>query len=92
MELKTPRGSGTNEYIQDNKFFARPKSGGGKVVVDNNKGDVVFKKPNKEILKHDRKRQIELAMLEDKLVDHGYTETEISDKLAEARRNHLEAS
>ncbi|KAH7833541.1 hypothetical protein Vadar_007376 [Vaccinium darrowii] len=95
--LQTPRGSGTNGYIQGNKFFVRPKS--GKVVVDNN-GYVegqgtggVSKKPNKEILEHDRKRQIELKLvvLEDKLVDQGYTDAEIAEKLVEARRN-LEAS
>ncbi|KAF7112364.1 hypothetical protein RHSIM_RhsimUnG0236200 [Rhododendron simsii] len=93
--LKTPRGSGTNRYLQGNKFFVRPKSGGGgKVVVENNKCDVVFKKPNEEILKHDRKRQIELKLvvLEDKLIDLGYTEpeAEVSDKLAGSRRNLLE--
>lgn len=94
--LQTPRGSGTNGYIQGNKFLVRPKSGRG--VVDN-KGFVegqgtggVSKKPNKDILEHDRKRQIELKLvvLEDKLVDQGYTDAEIAEKLAEARRN-LEA-
>ncbi|KAH7851598.1 hypothetical protein Vadar_013974 [Vaccinium darrowii] len=93
--LRTPRGSGTNGYMQGNKFFVRPKSG---KVVDN-KGFVegqgtagVSKKPNKEILDHDRKRQIELKLvvLEDKLVDQGYTDAEIAEKLVEARRN-LEA-
>ncbi|KAL6970657.1 hypothetical protein U1Q18_030352 [Sarracenia purpurea var. burkii] len=93
--LQTPRGSGTNGYIQGNKFFVKPKS--GKVVVDNagkgfdaGQGTAgVTKKPNKEILEHDRKRQVELklAVLEDKLVDQGYTQTEIAVKLAEARRN-----
>ncbi|KAH7834993.1 hypothetical protein Vadar_021877 [Vaccinium darrowii] len=91
--LQTPRGSGTNGSIQRNKFFARPKS--GKVVVDN-KGFVegqgtggVSKKPNKEILERERKRQIELKLvvLEDKLVDQGYTGDEIDEKLVEARRN-----
>ena len=91
--LQTPRGSGTNGYIQGNKFFVKPKS--GKVVVDNKGFDAgqgtggVTKKPNKEILEHDRKRQIvlKLVILEDKLADQGYTDAEIADQLAEARRN-----
>ncbi|XP_057505739.1 uncharacterized protein LOC130789034 [Actinidia eriantha] len=90
--LQTPRGSGTNSYIQGNKFFVKPKS--GKVVVDNKcfaagQGTALTKKPNKEILEHDRKRQIELKLviLEDKLADQGYTDAEIADNLAEARRN-----
>ncbi|XP_059663024.1 uncharacterized protein LOC132308808 [Cornus florida] len=97
--LQTPRGSGTNGYIQSNKFFLRPKS--GKVVVDNagkgfgeNQGMAgVTKKPNKDILEHDRKRQIELklAILEDTLINQGYTEAEIEDKLKDAR-NNLEAA
>ncbi|GAB4837641.1 hypothetical protein Ancab_002491 [Ancistrocladus abbreviatus] len=96
--LQTPRGSGTNGYVQSNKFFVKPKI--AKVVMDNNKGFApdqgtggVTKKPNKDILEHDRKRQIELKLviLEDKLTDQGYTDTEIAEKLEEARRT-LEAA
>jgi len=45
------------------------------------------RKPNKEILEHDRKRQIQLKLviLEDKLIDQGYTDAEIAEKLEEAR-------
>ncbi|PKI77107.1 hypothetical protein CRG98_002610 [Punica granatum] len=95
--LQTPRGSGTNGYIQTNKFFVKPKTGR---VAENTKGFEgdqgtagVSRKPNKDILEHDRKRQIELKLvvLEDKLTDQGYTEAEIAEKLAEARRT-LEAA
>lgn len=53
----------------------------------------VSRKANKEILEHDRKRQIQLKLviLEDKLIDQGYTEAEIAEKLEEAR-NNLEAA
>ncbi|KAA8521016.1 hypothetical protein F0562_011696 [Nyssa sinensis] len=93
----TPRGSGTNGYIQSNKFFVKPKS--GKVVIDGkgfgaDQGTAgISKKANKDILEHDRKRQIQLKLviLEDKLTDQGYTEAEIADKLEEAKRN-LEAA
>ncbi|KAK3007851.1 hypothetical protein RJ639_013460 [Escallonia herrerae] len=98
--LQTPRGSGTNGYIQSNKFFVRPKS--NKVLVDGGpaKGfepgqgtGGLMRKPNREILEHDRKRQIQLKLvvLEDKLVDQGYTDAEVSDRLDEARRT-LEAA
>ncbi|XP_024020769.1 protein starmaker [Morus notabilis] len=95
--LQTPRGSGTNGYIQTNKFFVKPKVG---KVAENTKGFEadqgtagVTRKANKEILEHDRKRQIEikLVVLEDKLIDQGYTDAEIAEKLAEARRT-LEAA
>lgn len=95
--LQTPRGSGTNGYIQSNRFFVRPKT--NKVVTDSSKGfgsdqgtAGVTWKANKEILEHDRKRQIELKLvvLEDKLVDQGYTDAEIAEKLDEARKS-LEA-
>ncbi|KAK2991394.1 hypothetical protein RJ640_010858 [Escallonia rubra] len=92
--LQTPRGSGTNGYIQSNKFFVRPKS--NKVLVDGGPGKGfepgqgtggLMRKPNREILEHDRKRQIQLKLvvLEDKLVDQGYTDAEVSERLDEAR-------
>ncbi|KAI9196892.1 hypothetical protein LWI28_027909 [Acer negundo] len=90
--LQTPRGSGTNGYIQTNKFFVRAKTGR---VTENTKGFEagqgmagVTRKANKDILEHERKRQIQLKLtvLEDKLVDQGYTEAEIAEKLQEARK------
>ncbi|KAF3784325.1 hypothetical protein EJ110_NYTH30544 [Nymphaea thermarum] len=48
---------------------------------------------NKEILEHDRKREIELKLviLEDTLTEQGYTEDEILEKVEEARKS-LEAA
>lgn len=95
--LQTPRGSGTNGYIQTNKFFVKLKTGRVAETTKGFEGDQgtagVSKKPNKDILEHDRKRQIELKLvvLEDKLTDQGYTEAEIAEKLQEARRT-LEAA
>ncbi|XP_019058242.1 PREDICTED: pre-mRNA-splicing factor cwc21-like [Tarenaya hassleriana] len=96
--LQTPRGSGTNGYIQSNKFFVKPKSTGkpvnGGIGFEDGQGTAgLSKKPNEDILEHDRKRQIhlKLVMLEDKLIDHGYSDAEIAQKLEEARLN-LEAS
>ncbi|CAJ2651096.1 unnamed protein product [Trifolium pratense] len=95
--LQTPRGSGTNDYIQSNKFFVKPRTS---KVAENMKGFEgdqgtagVSRKANKEILEHDRKRQIQLKLviLEDKLIDQGYTDAEIAEKLEEVR-NSLEAA
>lgn len=95
--LQTPRGYETNGYIQTNKFLIKSKTG---KIAENSRGFEgyqgiagVTKKANRDILEHDRKRQIELKLvvLEDKLSDQGFTETEIAEKVAEARRT-LEAA
>lgn len=92
--LQTARGSGTNGYVQTNKFFIRPRT--NKVVMDSSKGYEsgqgmagVTRKPNKDILEHDRKRKIQLKLLvlEEKLIDQGYTDAEIAEKLDEARKS-----
>lgn len=97
--LQTARGSGTNGYVQTNKFFVRPKS--GKVSLEHTRGfgvdqgtAGVSKKPNKDILEHDRKRQIQLklAVLEETLIDQGYTDAEIADRLEEARKSLEDAA
>ncbi|CAA2969305.1 Hypothetical predicted protein, partial [Olea europaea subsp. europaea] len=78
--LQTDRGSGTNGYIQANKFLG----------IGPDQSTVGFaQKRNEEILEHNRKRQVELKLLvlEEKLVDHGYTDVEISEKLDEARKS-----
>lgn len=95
--LQTPRGSGTNGYIQTNKFFIKSKTGkadGNSRGFEGDQGMAgVSKKANRDILEHDRKRQIELKLvvLEDKLTDQGFTDDEIAEKVAEARRT-LEAA
>ncbi|KAJ7966075.1 Serine/arginine repetitive matrix protein 2 [Quillaja saponaria] len=90
--LQTPRGSGTNGYIQSNKFFVKAKTGKVAETTRGYEADQgtagVTKKPNKDVLEHDRKRQVELKLviLEDKLIDQGYTDSEIAEKLQEARK------
>ena len=95
--LQTARGSGTNGYAQSNKFFVKPRStsGGGPggrhrpLPLDAAGADGGgMRKPNKEILEHDRKRQVELKLLvlRDALEEHGYTEDEIEERVAEARK------
>lgn len=82
--LQTARGSGTNAHIQTNKFSTKHKP------FNSNQRDIacVSKKPNKDILEHDRKRRIEVQLveLEEKLVDQGFSEEEVKEKLNVARR------
>ncbi|MQL94126.1 hypothetical protein Taro_026775 [Colocasia esculenta] len=96
--LQTPRGSGTNGYIQTNKFFVKPRPGGGAAAAsgiprpgqtDDGAGPGI-RKANKEILDHDRKRRIQLRLilLEETLVDQGYTASEIAERLAEAKETY----
>ncbi|KAL6508796.1 hypothetical protein OROHE_021355 [Orobanche hederae] len=91
--LQTPRGSGTDDYIQSNKFLVKPRTN---KVTNDSKGfesgqgtTGVTRKPNKEMLEHGRKRQIQLKLLllEDKLIDQGYTDAEIAEKFDEARKS-----
>ncbi|KAJ6803088.1 pre-mRNA-splicing factor CWC21 [Iris pallida] len=91
--LQTARGSGTSGYVQANKFFVRPRSNtnaapsGDPYSAGSGGGGV--READKDILEHDRKRQIQLRLLvlQETLADHGYTESEISAKLDEARRS-----
>ncbi|CAN1795885.1 Pre-mRNA-splicing factor CWC21 [Linum perenne] len=89
--LQTPRGSGTNGYINTNKFFAKPKP--NKIDHPSSNGVDTAKKPSKEILEHERKRQIHLKLveLEDELIELGYSDAEITERMEEARRT-LEAA
>ncbi|KAH9541042.1 hypothetical protein CY35_14G038900 [Sphagnum magellanicum] len=93
--LTTPRGSGTNGYIQTNKFFVKPRPVRVEIrEYENGQGaGGVSRKANKEILEHDRKRQVELKLteLEDQLVEQGYPDDEVLERV-EAFRKVLQAS
>lgn len=62
--ILTPRGTGTSGHVQTNKFNLRrapvPKFGEGKPGAL----PAADKKPNQEILEHNRKRQVEVKLLE----------------------------
>ena len=72
--ILTPRGSGTSGYVTTNKFNLRP---GAANRVDHRQTDrdsgPSQRQPNKGILDHNRKREIELeiAKLEEQLIEEG---------------------
>lgn len=74
--LTTPRGSGTNGYVIRNLSFVRNQKEKVKypTEVDLAKFEqTMTKKPNKEILEHERKRKIEVQCteLQDTLEEQG---------------------
>ncbi len=65
--LTTPRGSGTNGYVMRNMSFLQMRREKQDYLKEQelNKYDQGFmKKANKDILEHERKREIELKCLE----------------------------
>ncbi|KFY18158.1 hypothetical protein V491_04843 [Pseudogymnoascus sp. VKM F-3775] len=71
--LTTPRGSGTSGYVQRNLAHLKPREQFKPYPTD---GDLKHRQrqPDKEILEHDRKRDVEVKVfaLQDKLQDEGY--------------------
>jgi hypothetical protein len=72
--LSTPRGSGTSGYVQRNNAFIKPRSTGSGAPYPplsgaNGSGpDHGFKQrlPDKQILEHDRRRAIEVKVMEER--------------------------
>lgn len=79
--LSTPRGSGTSGYVQRNlsQFRPRPAQPYSKEVEPIQHRQ---KQPDKDILDHDRKREIEVKIFElkDQLEDEGIDEDEIDTR------------
>ncbi|KAL1306499.1 hypothetical protein AAFC00_005194 [Neodothiora populina] len=88
--LTTPRGSGTSGYVQRNLSHLRPRDNGAGAPY-NKDFDLMQhrqRQPDKEILEHDRKRQIEVKVFElrDKLEDEGVDDDEIDDQCTALRK------
>lgn len=71
--LSTPRGSGTSGYVQRNSAFLKPRNAGYGApyppVATEDKaslGGFRQRKPDQQILDHDRKRAIEVQVLEER--------------------------
>lgn len=75
--LSTPRGSGTSGYVQKNRSLLKPRDKAAPYSKDWEQAKHRQRQPDPEILEHDRKREIEVKVLElrDKLEDEGYANT-----------------
>lgn len=75
--LSTPRGSGTSGYVQRNLAHLKPRDQVKPYSTDIDRHRQ--RQPDKEILEHDRKREVEVKVLElqDKLEDEGYVKREL---------------
>lgn len=86
--LTTPRGSGTNGYVQANKAHVRSKK--DRVIEYQSEEEIqkaerlMFREPNKDILEHERKRRIEAKCFEmrDLMEEQGYKDSEIEEQVS----------
>ncbi|XP_013790911.2 serine/arginine repetitive matrix protein 2-like [Limulus polyphemus] len=88
--LQTPRGSGTNGYVQRNLSLVRRVKDkvNYKTEEDIKKLDALAnKQPNEDILAHERKRKVELKCMEmqELMEEQGYCQEEIDKKVAAFR-------
>lgn len=72
--LSTPRGSGTSGYVQRNLSNLKPRDNFAPYPKDADLRQHRQRQPDKDILNHDRLREIEVKVfdLRDKLEDEGY--------------------
>ncbi|EMC96733.1 hypothetical protein BAUCODRAFT_39908, partial [Baudoinia panamericana UAMH 10762] len=91
--LSTPRGSGTSGYVQRNLSHLKPRDNIQPYPKDVDSIKHRQRQPDKEILEHDRKREIEVKVFElrDRLEHQGVDEDEI-DEQCDALRKTLESS
>ncbi|KAL9949425.1 RNA-splicing factor [Verticillium nonalfalfae] len=88
--LSTPRGSGTSGYVQRNLAHVRPRDNAAPYPKDLDSLRHRQRQPDKEILEHDRKREVEVKVfdLRDQLEEEEVDEEEI-DKRCDALRQKL---
>ncbi|KAI1082201.1 cwf21-domain-containing protein [Whalleya microplaca] len=89
--LSTPRGSGTSGYVQRNLAHLKPRDRAAPYNRDLDNFKHRQRQPDKEILEHDRKREVEVKVFElrDQLEDEGIDEDEI-DKRCDVLRKELQ--
>ncbi|QIX01687.1 hypothetical protein AMS68_007204 [Peltaster fructicola] len=89
--LSTPRGSGTSGYVQRNLSSIRHRDNAQPYKKDAEPIKHRQRKPDQEILEHDRKREIEVKVFElrDKLEEEEVEEDKI-DEQCDALRKQLE--
>jgi serine/arginine repetitive matrix protein 2 len=62
--LSTPRGTGTNGYVTRNLAFVRDSKKTTQYIQNIDRKGPTQRKPNEEILEHERKRRIEVQVTE----------------------------
>ncbi|KAH6687437.1 cwf21 domain-containing protein, partial [Plectosphaerella plurivora] len=89
--LSTPRGSGTSGYVQRNLAHMKPRDYANPYPKNVDALRHRQRQPDKEILEHDRKREVEVKVFElrDKLEEEEVDEDEIEEKCAELRKKLL---
>ncbi|KAF5138666.1 Pre-mRNA-splicing factor CWC21 [Metarhizium brunneum] len=89
--LSTPRGSGTSGYVQRNLAHLKPRDHGAPYPQDLDSLRHKQRQPDKGILEHDRKRQVEVKVfdLRDKLEEEEIDEEEIDKRCDELREKLL---
>src|SRR5690242_15928871 len=93
--LTTARGSGTNGYVQRNLAFMQDKPRQAQMQYNYNsiaRAAPTQRAPNQEILEHERKRQIEVKVMEwaeqAGILDKGLSEEDL-DALLDQKRQEL---
>ncbi|KIV98940.1 uncharacterized protein PV09_09326 [Verruconis gallopava] len=88
--LSTPRGSGTSGYVQRNLSNLKPRDQADPYNLDDRKHRQ--RKPDPEILEHERRRKIEVEVFElrDKLEEEGELDEDEIDDRCNALRQRLE--
>ncbi|KAI1326085.1 cwf21-domain-containing protein [Xylariaceae sp. FL0255] len=86
--LTTPRGSGTSGYVQRNLAHMKPRDRPAPYSRDVDHLKHRQRQPDKAILEHDRKREVEVKVFElrDQLEDEGVDEDEIDRRCDELRK------
>ncbi|KAL2270411.1 hypothetical protein VTJ83DRAFT_2595 [Remersonia thermophila] len=88
--LPTPRGSGTSGYIQRNLAHMKPRDLAPYPPRDNDRQHRP-RQPDKGLLEHERKREVEVKVFElrDRLEEEGVEEDEIEARCDELRKKLL---
>ncbi|EAQ91392.1 hypothetical protein CHGG_03327 [Chaetomium globosum CBS 148.51] len=91
--LSTPRGSGTSGYVQRNLAHMRPRDNAAPYAPRNDVDTLRHKprQPDKGLLEHERKREVEVKVFElrDKLEEEEVDEEEIDSRCGELRKKLL---
>ncbi|KAI1000786.1 hypothetical protein K3495_g7410 [Podosphaera aphanis] len=92
--LSTPRGSGTSGYVQRNLAYINPRDRSKPYSKDIESLRHRQRQPDKDILEHERKRQIEVKIFElrDELEEKGVDEDEIEAQTTALKRKLMTES